>query len=198
MIGAIAGTRKPACCDFAFVTLNKADFSLEGGDHRQPHADFADLFGDNRSRCWVSLVDLLNDTDENLLANDDMELYGVLEVRRLTEILEAENLLFRQAWYNRHQSLRISIELGRTCVATNEQWQAAKPKQRQNIITVGAWKGAREAAQRTEEEIGSTVSAHGTNSNGECATENYRLFGGCWVTNGTCSIRQLVSSAALI
>lgn len=109
MIGAIAGTRKPACCDFAFVTQNKADFSLEGGDHRHSHADFADLFDDNRSRYWVSLVDLLNDTDENLLANDDMELYGVSEVRRLSEILEAENLLFRQVWYNRHQNLRMLI-----------------------------------------------------------------------------------------
>ena len=30
--------------EFAFITHNKTDFSQEGGDHRQPHADLVPLF----------------------------------------------------------------------------------------------------------------------------------------------------------
>ncbi|MDX0410105.1 hypothetical protein GOL24_22265 [Sinorhizobium medicae] len=140
--------------EFAFVTHNKADFSQERGDHRQPHADLVALFDGVRSGYWTSLADLLNDLDEDLLANYDLELYGATQVRGFSEILEAEHLLYRQVWYNRHQNLRISIERGRRTVVSTEEWDEAKPKQRSRMITEGTWKLAREAARKTEAEVG--------------------------------------------
>lgn len=139
---------------FAFVTHNKADFSADGGDHRQPHADLLPLFDGVRSRYWTSLADLLNDLDIDLLANYDMELYGALQARGLSEIQEAENLLFKQVWYNRHQNLRINIERGREKVVTEAEWNAVKPKQRRRMTTEGTWKLAQEAARKTEHEVG--------------------------------------------
>jgi predicted nucleic acid-binding protein len=140
--------------EFAFITHNKADFSEEGGDHRKPHTDLVPLFDGVRSRYWTSLADLLNDLDEDLLANYDLELYGATQVRGFYEILEAEHLLYRQVWYNRHQNLRINIERGRDKVVTDEEWRAAKPVQRRRMITEGTWKGAQEAARKTEAEVG--------------------------------------------
>jgi hypothetical protein len=140
--------------EFAFITHNKADFSQEQGDHRQPHSDLAALFDGKRSTFWTSLADLLNDLDEDLLANYDLELYGATQVRGFSEIIEAEHLLYRQVWYNRHQNLRIKIERGGQIVVSKEEWDAAKPKQRRRMITEGTWRGAQEAARRTEAEVG--------------------------------------------
>ncbi|RUM18559.1 hypothetical protein EFD56_13910 [Rhizobium phaseoli] len=140
--------------EFAFITHNKADFSQEGGDHRKPHVDLLPLFDGVRSRFWVSLADLLNDLDEDLLANYDLQLYGATQVRGFSEILEAEHLLYRQVWYNRHQNLRINIERGREKVVSDEEWRAAKPVQRRRMTTEGTWKLAQAAARKTEAEIG--------------------------------------------
>ena len=139
---------------FAFITHNKADFSQEGGDQRKPHADLVQLFDGERSTYWTSVADLLNELDEDLLANYDLELYGATQVRGLSEILDEEHLLYKQVWYNRHQNLRISIERGRTKIVSDAEWQEIKPKSRARVITEGTWKGAREAARRTEAEVG--------------------------------------------
>ena len=140
--------------EFAFVTHNKLDFSADGGDHRQPHADLLPLFDGKRSKYWISLADLLNDLDGDLLANYDMQLYGALQARTLPEIQDAELLLYKQVWYNRHQNLRIGIESGRETVVAREKWDKATPKQRRHMTTEGTWKLAREAALKTEEEVG--------------------------------------------
>ncbi|WP_203566261.1 PIN domain-containing protein [Aurantimonas aggregata] len=121
--------------EFAFVTHNKSDFSADGGDHRQPPADLLPHFDGTRSRYWISLADLLNHLDGDLLANYDMELYGALQARGLSEIQDAEQLLYCQVWYNRHQNLRINIERGREKVVTEAQWNAANPKKRRRMIT---------------------------------------------------------------
>ncbi|MBZ9860422.1 PIN domain-containing protein [Mesorhizobium sp. CA12] len=140
--------------EFAFVTHNKADFSEEAGDHRQPHADLLPLFDGGRSTFWISLADMLNDLDQDLLANYDLQLYGATQVRGFSEIREAEHLLYKQVWYNRHQNLRISIERGKTKIVSGAEWSAAEPRRRQTLITQGTWKLAREAANRTEQEVG--------------------------------------------
>ncbi|WP_349433619.1 PIN domain-containing protein [Pararhizobium sp. A13] len=140
--------------EFAFVTHNKADFSQERGDHRQPHADLVPLFDGGRSVFWTSMADLLNDLDGDLLANYDLELYGASQVRGRSEILEAEHLLYRQVWYNRHQNLRIDIERGREKVVSELEWETAKPRQQLRMTTEGIWKAAQEAARRTEAEVG--------------------------------------------
>ncbi|MFK0277407.1 PIN domain-containing protein [Ensifer sp. NPDC090286] len=139
---------------FSFVTHNKADFGREGGDHRDPHPDLLSLFDAQRSRYWISLADLLNDVDEDLLANYDLELYGAMQVRGLSEINEAEHLLYLQVWYNRHWNHRIAIERGKTKLVSNEEWDAATPKQRRRMTTKRTWKVALDAAARTEAEVG--------------------------------------------
>lgn len=148
------GRKDCAADEFAFITHNKADFSQEGGDHRQPHSDLVSLFDGKRSTFWTSLADLFNDLDEDLLANYDLELYGATQVRGFSEIVEAEHLLYKQVSYNRHQNLGVSIERGRIIVASAEEWMAAKPKQRRRMITEATWRVAQEAARRTEAEVG--------------------------------------------
>lgn len=141
--------------EFAFITHNKADFSQDGGDHRQPHSDLVPLFDGKRSTFWTSVADLLNSLDEVLLGNYDLELYGAAQVRGYSEILEAEYFLYRQVWYNQHQDLRINIERGRRKVVSDEQWRAAAtPKQLARMITEAVWKQAQEAARKTEAEVG--------------------------------------------
>ena len=45
------------------------------------------------------------------------------EPRRLNEIMEAEHVLFRQVWYNRHWNLRSQIERGKHKVVSREEWE---------------------------------------------------------------------------
>lgn len=163
---------------FAFVTHNKADFSADGADHRQPHADLLPLFDGVRSRYWTSLADLLNDLDIDLLANYDMELYGALQARGLSEIQEAEDLPFKQVWYNRHQNLRINIERDREKVVNQAEWNATKPKQRRGMTTEETWKLAQEAARKPSARSASRTSGHGAISNGECSTASCRRSDG--------------------
>jgi len=58
------------------------------------------------------VIDLIKDIDEDLLADHDLEFSGFFQPRRLSEIMEAEHLLFRQVWYNRHWNLRSDVESG--------------------------------------------------------------------------------------
>lgn len=140
--------------EFAFITHNKADFGQEGGDHRHPHPDLLPLFNAARSRYWISLADLLNDLDQDLLANYDLELYGAMQVRGLSEIYEAEELLYNQVWYNRHWNRRVAIDRGRLKVVSDGEWNAATLKQRRRMITEGTWKLGLDAARKVEEEFG--------------------------------------------
>jgi hypothetical protein len=69
--------------------------------------------------------------------------------------LEAAHLLERQVWYNRHWSLRVAIEKGETRVVSKKEWDAAEPRRRNtDLIVDSIWKGALEAARKTEEEVG--------------------------------------------
>ena len=77
----------------AFITSNSDDFSLPGGDARQPHPDLADLFAAEGSTYGLGvdglnqvLLDHFGDEIEELFAETDFE----EEPRRLDEILEAE------------------------------------------------------------------------------------------------------------
>ena len=54
---------------------------------------------------------------------------------------EAENLLFRQVWYNRHWNLRLSIEGGKHKVVTKEERAKASPKRRNKITVDTIWAG---------------------------------------------------------
>jgi hypothetical protein len=136
----------------AFVTHNVRDFSEVGGDQRKPHADLLPLFDGTVSIYSVDLIDVINRIDEDLLANHEFEFNGFFQPRRLSEIMEAEHLLFRQVWYNRHWNLRTEIERGEHHVVPEPNYSRNPYRQDQTLDTV--WKQALAAAKRTEDEVG--------------------------------------------
>ncbi|MER8883004.1 PIN domain-containing protein [Mesorhizobium sp. M0816] len=139
----------------AFVTHNTKDFSDPNGDQRSPHPDIAALFDGPHSTYWTSLGDLLRAEHPGWLEFVDEEFAWTEEPRRLSELIEAARLLERQVWYNRHWGLRTRVERGDTKVVTKKQWEAAKPRDRNNgVIVDSIWEGALEAARKTEEEVG--------------------------------------------
>ncbi|TPM57785.1 MULTISPECIES: PIN domain-containing protein [unclassified Mesorhizobium] len=139
----------------AFVSHNTRDFSDPNGDQRNPHPDIASLFDGPHSTYWTSLSDVLKSEHADYLEFVDEELSWTDEPRRLSEILEAARLLERQVWYNRHWNLRVQVERGDTKVVTKSEWETAEPHSRNSRVIVDSiWKGALEAARKTEEEVG--------------------------------------------
>ncbi|MGD9921049.1 MAG: PIN domain-containing protein [Pseudorhodoplanes sp.] len=145
-------SRKTEPGRFAFVTHNTNDFSEVAGDRRKPHADIANLFTSPDSTYWVSMVNLLHWLDPDLLADHQAEFNYSQQPRGLSEILEAEHLLFRQVWYNRHWNLRCEIEQGTHHVVSEKDYSRNPYRNDQTLDTV--WAQALEAAKRTEEDIG--------------------------------------------
>ena len=138
--------------EFAFVTHNTKDFAAVNGDLRKPHADLASLFDAPRSTFWLSLVDLIKSRDPDLLADHESDFTFSQESRSLAEILEAEHLLFRQIWYNRHRNHLIDIEAGKHQIVPEKDYSRDPHRQNQTLDTV--WKQAQAAAKRTEDEVG--------------------------------------------
>lgn len=136
----------------AFITHNTKDFSDADGDFRQPHADFSHLFGAPKSAYWIALVEFLKDRSPDLLGDYDFEFNYSQEARRLSEILEAEHMLFRQVWYNRHRNLRISIKNGEHHVVAEQDYSRNPYRADQTLDTV--WERALAAAKKTEDEVG--------------------------------------------
>lgn len=135
-----------------FITHNTKDFSDADGDFRQPHADLAHLFGAPKSTYWITMAEFIKDYSPDLLGDHDFEFNYSQEARRLPEILEAEHLLFRQVWYNRHCNLRHRIEAGEHHVVAEKDYSRNPYRADQTLDTV--WDGALAAAKRTEEEVG--------------------------------------------
>ena len=156
MIETYSGLVEDAQCTddkFAFVTTNTNDFSQPAGHNSLAHLDFNGIFND-RSAYFTSLPAAIHEVGLDLFTDDEMDqIFFSDNVRLVSEIREAEHLLYRQVWYNRHQNLRISIERGQTKVISNEEWQSIKGS-KADYITEGTWKIAREASQRTIDEIG--------------------------------------------
>ena len=145
---------RPADATCAFVTHNKHDFSNMGSDERQPHPDLAELFSDERSIYALALGEVLNAYAPELMEEVKWEFEYHEEPRLLSEILEAEHLLFRQIWYTRHWNRRIAIERGKHKLVTREEWDRSSLKRRQRMTIDTVWAGALAAAQRTQEEVG--------------------------------------------
>ena len=137
--------------EFAFITHNTKDFSAPNGNRRAPHPDLDDLFDGSQSTFWISLICYIKSRDPDLLANHEFEFSHTQQSRSLSEILEAEHLLFRQIWYNRHRNLRTSIEEGKHHVASEEHYSRSPYRQHQTLDSV--WSQALDAAKRTEEEV---------------------------------------------
>jgi len=139
--------------DFAFVTNNKHDFSNMTGDEREPHPDLAELFASDGSSYSLAVGEVLNDYAPEWMEEVKWEFEYQEEPRRLSEIMEAEHLLFRQVWYNRHWNLRTEIERGKHKVVTEEEWEK-HPKRHQKTTVDTVWEQALAAAKRTEDEVG--------------------------------------------
>lgn len=148
----LVSSNKDGDIKHVFVTHNTKDFSESHGDRRNPHKDLAYLFDSNKSTYCVSVVDTIKGLDEELLAGHDFELNFSQQPRRLSEMFEAEHLLFRQVWYNRHWNLRTQIEDGSHHVVSEKDYSRKPYRADQTLDTI--WAGALEAAKRTEEEVG--------------------------------------------
>jgi len=139
---------------YAFVTHNKHDFSNMVADERQPHPDLADLFADDKSIYALALGEVLNSYAPEWMEEVKWEFEYLEEPRLLSELAEAENLLFRQVWYNRHWNRRIAIERGKQKLVTKEEWDKATPKRRHKMTVDTVWVAALAAAKKTEDEVG--------------------------------------------
>lgn len=138
---------------YAFVTHNKHDFSDMGGDERHPHPDLAELFVGEKSIYALALGEVLNRHAPKWMEDIRWEFEYLEEPRLLSELVEAENLLFRQVWYNRHRNLRVAIERGNHKLVTKNEWDGARGR-RQKMTIDTVWAGALAAAKRTEDELG--------------------------------------------
>jgi hypothetical protein len=143
-----AGTRSR----FAFVTHNKNDFSLQNGNQKIPHPDFADLFSRIKSLYFINLAEAFRRIEPSLVTDIMFEHSWAQDPRGITEILEAEDLLFNQVWYNRHWNLRVAIEEGTTKVVSKETYP--RPADAQETVQRDVWKGALKSARIVERRYG--------------------------------------------
>ena len=149
---AASATEKDLNDEYIFVTNNIRDFSQHNGDQRLPHVDLVPLL-QGKSRYAISIVEVIKDIGGELLEEYELEHAYHQEARRLSEILDAEHLLFRQVWYNRHCGLRHGVESGKIKIITNKEFNKLEGYHPE-VIVATIWKGARAAANRTEKEVG--------------------------------------------
>ena len=137
---------------FAFVTHNKSDFSIENGNHKIPHPDFASIFSRIKSLYFINLPEALRRVEPSLVSDIMLEYSWIQEPRGLAEILEAEDLLFHQVWYNRHWNMRIHIEEGKIKVVEKETFP--RPAGAQETIQRDVLKMAIKAARKVQQRYG--------------------------------------------
>jgi hypothetical protein len=137
---------------WAFVTHNKNDFSVENGNQKVPHPDFAGLFSRIRSLYFINLPEALRRVEPSLVTDIMLEQSWTQEPRGLTAILEAEDLLVNQVWYNRHWGRKIGIREGRIRLVKKETYP--RPSGGPETIQRDVWKGALESARRVERRFG--------------------------------------------
>ena len=141
-----------AASEHYFVTQNTHDFSLHQGDRRLPHAHFEHIFRPATSHYSTSLVDVVRSVDPKLLAGFEEEFNYYPELRKLSELFAAEQLLEQKIWYNRHSMLRSRVESGDIQIVPREQYDAEG--HRPDVIVDDIWQGALAAAAATEREVG--------------------------------------------
>ncbi|MEY9103775.1 putative nucleic acid-binding protein [Sinorhizobium fredii] len=136
---------------FVFVTSNTTDFSTPIGNKKLPHPDLETHFTEQKSAYATQIADVIREIDSDLLDEFTLGDEYLDEPRTLSELLEAENLLYRQVWYNRHHNLRHRISIGETKVV-DEIDLSKRPAQ--SLIARDTWASALAAAKRTEDEVG--------------------------------------------
>ena len=136
---------------FGFATTNHTDFSDPRGDNRTPHPELVHAFGE-RSQYILDIGKFVEETDPGALEIGDFELGYSPEFRTLTELTEAENLLFRQVWYNRHMNTCHRVEQGITKVVPEADY--SRSPYRSDQILDSVWEAALAAGERTRQEVG--------------------------------------------
>src|SRR5215204_570462 len=119
---------------------------------KMPHLDFASLFSRIKSLYFINLPEALRRVEPSLVTDIMLEHSWTQEPRGLTEILEAEDLLFHQIWYNRHWNMRIGIEEGKIKVVDKETYP--RPSGAPETIQRDVLKVALTAARRVERRYG--------------------------------------------
>lgn len=137
---------------FAFVTHNKTDFSLVSGNQKLPHKDFVAMFSKIKSMYFINLAECLRRIDPSMVTELMWEQSWSQEPRGLTELMQAEDLLFHQVWYNRHWNLRIGIQAGKIKLVDKETYplKLGTPETCQKDV----WAGALRAAKQVEKKYG--------------------------------------------
>ncbi|MDD9981511.1 MAG: PIN domain-containing protein [Gammaproteobacteria bacterium] len=139
--------------EFFFVTHNTRDFSRHDGDRRLPHVELEPVFAPGNRHYAASIVEVIKRIDGQMLAEYEWERTYHPEPRWLSDILDAEQLLFRQVWYNRHMNLRLRVESGEVRIVTNEEFDRLDGYHPE-VVADTVWKSALKAAKKTEEEVG--------------------------------------------
>lgn len=151
-----AAKAKGAGQRFAFVTDNRADFSVVDGNFKLPHPDFASAFSKIRSMYFINLAECLRKIDPSFVS--EVEWFALQEQPRgIAELLKAHELLFDQVWYNRHKYHMREIETGRVKIVTHEEWNRLVTKNSKNhskLIVDSIYKRAKAAALRVEKKRG--------------------------------------------
>lgn len=139
---------------YVFITHNTQDFSEMGGDSRRPHPDIAALFNNVTSKYVTSLGPFMADLAPDLI--EDMRFFREYnqEPRRLSELLEAEHVLFQQVWYNRKWGIIDAVEKGKTTIVSKGDWDSAMPKARRKMIVDDIWNGMLNGMKEAEAELG--------------------------------------------
>ena len=136
---------------FAFATTNYKDFSEYNGDNRLPHSDLKYAFNE-KSLFVVDIAKFVEDNAPGFQDIFDLEQGISPAFRSLTDLIEAEHLLLRQVWYNRHMNLRFHIDQGTHKVVAESEYSRSPYRSDQTLDTV--WEKALAAAKAAEEEVG--------------------------------------------
>lgn len=143
----------PAKQRFAFVTHNKHDFSLMNGNQKLPHADIASMFSRIKSMYFINLTECLRRIDPMRVTYSIWEQEWSQELRSLTEILKAMDILTEQIWYNRHMNRAYLIRTGKIKLVNQETWGKGK-QDNQHMIIDEVWEAALMAARDTKKRLG--------------------------------------------
>jgi hypothetical protein len=138
---------------FVFLTTNYTDYSEHNGNRNMPHPELAPHFQEPRSIYSIQVAEIIKQIDSDMLEEFTLEGDYHSEPRRLSEILEAEETLFRQVWYNRHWGLRNGVESGEITIITKAEFSKLKGYHPE-VVVDEIYKGAVAAAKKTEDEVG--------------------------------------------
>jgi hypothetical protein len=147
--GEVVSAKSQRGTRYAFVTQNTADFSVANGNHKEPHSDFASYFSPIKSLYFLNLGEALQRAAPALVTDLMIEQAWSFEPRELSEILEAEDILMHQVWYNRHKVREEKIESGQITII-----EQAPERYLPNLILKTVWEGALESAKTVEKAYG--------------------------------------------